>query len=81
MRTILFLICLMLAHAASAAPINVATYNLRNSHADDGPNAWPARKDMVKALIRYHDFDIATFNDFHLDRAPTGILMSCAMPP
>jgi endonuclease/exonuclease/phosphatase family metal-dependent hydrolase len=40
------------------APINVATYNLRNSGADDGPNAWPARKDMVKALIRYHEFDI-----------------------
>jgi endonuclease/exonuclease/phosphatase family metal-dependent hydrolase len=42
----------------SQAPIKVATYNLRNSHADDGPNAWPARKDMVKALIRYHEFDI-----------------------
>jgi endonuclease/exonuclease/phosphatase family metal-dependent hydrolase len=51
------------ASAASAtppspAPIDVASYNLRNSNADDGPNAWPARKDMVKALIRYHKFDI-----------------------
>jgi endonuclease/exonuclease/phosphatase family metal-dependent hydrolase len=44
--------------SSAPAPINVATYNLRNSGADDGPNAWPARKDMVKALIRYHEFDI-----------------------
>jgi endonuclease/exonuclease/phosphatase family metal-dependent hydrolase len=62
MRTILFLLCTMWALTASAspppAPINVATYNLRNSHADDGPNAWPARKEMVKALIRHHEFDI-----------------------
>ncbi|MBQ5962363.1 endonuclease/exonuclease/phosphatase family protein [Massilia sp. ZL223] len=41
-----------------AAPINVATYNLRYDNPDDGPNAWSARKDMVKALIRYHEFDI-----------------------
>ena len=40
------------------APINVATYNLRYNHAEDGVNAWPARKEMVKALIRYHEFDI-----------------------
>jgi endonuclease/exonuclease/phosphatase family metal-dependent hydrolase len=63
MRTILFLLSMTWALAASAAPpppapINIATYNLRNSHADDGPNAWPARKDMLKALIRYHEFDI-----------------------
>jgi len=24
----------------------------------DGENAWPKRKDMVKGLIQYHDFDI-----------------------
>jgi endonuclease/exonuclease/phosphatase family metal-dependent hydrolase len=73
MRTILFLICLMLAHAASAAappsaPINIATYNLRNSHAQDGPNAWPARKDMVTALIRYHEFDIFGTQEGYADQ-------------
>ncbi|MGB9109965.1 MAG: endonuclease/exonuclease/phosphatase family protein [Telluria sp.] len=68
MRTLLFLICLMLAHTASAAPINVATYNLRNSHADDGPNAWPARKDMVKSLIRYHEFDIFGTQEGYADQ-------------
>jgi endonuclease/exonuclease/phosphatase family metal-dependent hydrolase len=63
MKTILTLLCMLWAIAASAAPpasapINVATYNLRYDHPEDGPNAWPARKDMVKALIRYHEFDI-----------------------
>jgi endonuclease/exonuclease/phosphatase family metal-dependent hydrolase len=54
------LLCMVSASAASnpAAPINVATYNLRYNNTGDGPNAWPARKDMVKALIRYHEFDI-----------------------
>jgi len=46
------------AGARQTAPINVATYNLRYNHVEDGPNAWPARKDMVKSLIRYHEFDI-----------------------
>jgi endonuclease/exonuclease/phosphatase family metal-dependent hydrolase len=38
--------------------INIATYNLRLAVASDGPNAWPHRVDAVKALIRYHEFDI-----------------------
>jgi endonuclease/exonuclease/phosphatase family metal-dependent hydrolase len=40
------------------APLRVATYNLRYNNAGDGPNAWPQRKEMVKNLIRYHDFDV-----------------------
>jgi len=44
--------------AAAAAPINVASFNLRYDTAQDGPNAWPARREMVKALIRHHEFDI-----------------------
>jgi len=43
---------------AAAAPMNVASYNLRMNTPQDGPNAWPARKEMVKALIRHHAFDI-----------------------
>ena len=46
------------AQARSATPINVATYNLRYNNPADGVNAWPARKEMVKGLIRYHEFDI-----------------------
>ena len=40
------------------APINIITYNLRLNTADDGINAWPNRKDNVKALIKFHDADI-----------------------
>jgi len=46
------------ASAAEAQPFNVATYNLRYNNPGDGPNAWPARKEAVKALIRYHEFDV-----------------------
>jgi len=57
------LIALGWASAASAASppaalFNIASYNLRYNNPGDGPNAWPARKEMVKALIRYHEFDI-----------------------
>jgi endonuclease/exonuclease/phosphatase family metal-dependent hydrolase len=39
-------------------PLRVATYNLRLNVASDGANAWPNRKEMVKNLVRYHDFDV-----------------------
>lgn len=38
--------------------INVATYNIRQNNPEDGINAWPNRKEEVKSLIRFHDFDI-----------------------
>lgn len=41
-----------------AQPFNAATYNLRLNVASDGPNAWPHRRDAVRALIRYHEFDL-----------------------
>jgi endonuclease/exonuclease/phosphatase family metal-dependent hydrolase len=62
MRMLVGVLCLCtatFAAAASASPdINIATYNLRLNTASDGPNAWPHRVDAVKALIRYHEFDI-----------------------
>ncbi|WP_229519567.1 endonuclease/exonuclease/phosphatase family protein [Massilia oculi] len=48
----------VLVGSAVAAPMNVASFNLRYNNPQDGPNAWPARKEMVKALIRHHEFDI-----------------------
>ncbi|WP_430971729.1 endonuclease/exonuclease/phosphatase family protein [Sunxiuqinia rutila] len=36
----------------------VASYNLRYNTPNDGENAWPNRKEQVKGLIRYHEFDI-----------------------
>ncbi len=51
------LICM--AGAAQAQMVfNAATYNLRLNLASDGANAWPQRKDAVRALIRYHQIDL-----------------------
>jgi endonuclease/exonuclease/phosphatase family metal-dependent hydrolase len=47
-----------LLRAAEPAAVNVATYNLRLNTDDDGANAWPHRREAVKALIRYHEFDL-----------------------
>lgn len=61
-RSTLLLFGGLLAATASvaqpAAPIIAATYNLRYDNASDGVNAWPNRKEAVKALIRYHEFDL-----------------------
>ena len=58
----LFLLCLLLlgqgVFAQKNAPLCVASYNLRYNTPNDGINAWPNRKEMVKGLIRYHEFDI-----------------------
>lgn len=54
--------CLLTATAFSQEPmpanIRVASYNLRMDTPRDSLNAWPNRKENVKALIEYHDFDI-----------------------
>lgn len=42
----------------SSCTVNVATFNLRMDTPKDGVNAWSNRKEMVKGLIRFHDFDI-----------------------
>jgi endonuclease/exonuclease/phosphatase family metal-dependent hydrolase len=47
-----------LSLAVQAQPFNAATYNLRLNLASDGPNAWPHRRDAVRALIRYHEVDL-----------------------
>ena len=54
----LFTALAVLVGSATAAPMNVASFNLRYNNPQDGPNAWPARKELVKALIRHHAFDI-----------------------
>lgn len=57
-----FLIFLLFAFAAIAqvkeTPINIITYNIRYNNPGDGVNAWPNRKDNVKALVKFHDADI-----------------------
>jgi endonuclease/exonuclease/phosphatase family metal-dependent hydrolase len=52
------LLGLGLSLAVQAQPVNAATYNLRFNLASDGPNAWPHRRDAVRALIRHHEIDL-----------------------
>ncbi|UFH54836.1 endonuclease/exonuclease/phosphatase family protein [Spirosoma sp. KNUC1025] len=63
MRTlVLSLFCVVLitqtTYAQKAKPITVATYNLRYDNKGDGINAWPNRKENVKALVKFHEFDL-----------------------
>ncbi|WP_316745927.1 endonuclease/exonuclease/phosphatase family protein [Pedobacter gandavensis] len=46
------------ASAQQGKPFQVMSYNIRLNVASDGVNAWPNRKDEVKALVRFHDADI-----------------------
>ncbi|MBE0546499.1 MAG: endonuclease/exonuclease/phosphatase family protein [Rubrivivax sp.] len=48
------------AASADEAPgvIRVGTYNLRLDLAADGRNAWPHRREAVRALIERHGFDL-----------------------
>ncbi|MDN3586357.1 endonuclease/exonuclease/phosphatase family protein [Pedobacter aquatilis] len=39
-------------------PLNVITYNIRYNNPGDGVNAWPNRKENVKALVKFYDADI-----------------------
>lgn len=39
-------------------PIVVASYNIRYDNPEDGVNAWPKRKEWVKELVRFYDWDI-----------------------
>ena len=50
----------MQAPTPAPAPMifNAATYNLRLNIASDGADAWPQRRDAVRALIRYHEIDL-----------------------
>lgn len=61
LRFIILLCGILFASAGFAqknTPITVASYNLRYNTANDGVNAWPNRKEMVKALVTFHEFDI-----------------------
>ncbi len=41
-----------------ATTLRIASFNLRYDTPNDGENAWPHRKEMVKGLIRFHALDI-----------------------
>lgn len=46
------------AFSQQNSEMRVASYNIRMDNPRDSLNAWPHRKENVKALIQYHDFDI-----------------------
>ncbi len=37
---------------------NIATFNIRYDNPKDGVNAWPQRREWVRALLDYHEIDI-----------------------
>jgi endonuclease/exonuclease/phosphatase family metal-dependent hydrolase len=59
---LLFMLALAFGALSCIGPeplkLKVATYNLRMDTPADSANAWSYRKEAVKALIRYHDFDL-----------------------
>ena len=58
---LLLLICLSfitVTNAQKNQPINIISYNIRLNTNSDGVNAWPNRKDNVKALVKFYDADI-----------------------
>jgi endonuclease/exonuclease/phosphatase family metal-dependent hydrolase len=63
MKKILAILCaglMALACTSQHEPVSlrIATYNLRMDTPSDSLNAWSYRKENVKELIRYHNFDI-----------------------
>jgi endonuclease/exonuclease/phosphatase family metal-dependent hydrolase len=59
--SMLLIICLslgMVTNAQKKQPINIISYNIRLNVKSDGINAWPNRKDNVKALVKFYDADI-----------------------
>jgi endonuclease/exonuclease/phosphatase family metal-dependent hydrolase len=72
MKIVVFLtFCTFLAPGAFAQknnPIIISSYNLRLNTSDDGINAWPNRKENVKALIRYHEFDLIGTQEGFIDQ-------------
>lgn len=61
MKKIVFLLlsCLCLTgYSQQKANLNVGSFNLRMDTPNDKENAWPNRKEMVKSLLLFHEFDI-----------------------
>jgi endonuclease/exonuclease/phosphatase family metal-dependent hydrolase len=55
---VLPLLLLLTPFAFAQIDFNVATYNLRYDNPKDGKNVWPARRDAMRGLVRYHGFDL-----------------------
>lgn len=53
---------------APEVPISVMTYNIRFNNPDDGPNAWPNRRQAVISLIRKYDPDLFGLQEALIDQ-------------
>lgn len=50
--------CSTLKQTTSSYKMNIATFNIRMDTPNDNLDAWKHRKEMVKGLVRFHDFDV-----------------------
>lgn len=61
-RLIVLLLCAWFSLSAQTTPpptsLVVMSYNIRFNNPQDGPNAWPQRKDLLTRQIRFHQPDI-----------------------
>jgi endonuclease/exonuclease/phosphatase family metal-dependent hydrolase len=55
---IITFVCLTSNYAADAGSVRVMTFNIRYDEPRDGVNAWPNRKALVAAMIRFHKADL-----------------------
>ena len=58
MKNLFISLLLLITSGAVAQTFNVVTYNIRLNTSADGINAWPNRKEMVTALLQFHDVAI-----------------------
>lgn len=49
-------------------PVTVMTYNIRFNNPDDGPNAWPKRREAVIGLISKYDPDLFGLQEALIDQ-------------
>lgn len=56
--TVICLLFISITNAQKNQPINIISYNIRLNTNSDGVNAWPNRKDNIKALVKFYDADI-----------------------
>lgn len=54
--------------AGGGASFMAATYNLRLNTPDDGPDAWPHRREAVKALLLRHQVDLLGTQEALIDQ-------------
>lgn len=43
--------------------LNLMTFNIRYGTADDGPNSWPQRRDLVVQVLQQNDADVVALQE------------------